>query len=135
MGHPDNYIPANPMVTPEHIVPEWYFLPFYTILRAIPSKLGGVILMFSSILVLFFLPWLDKSPVRSSNYRPWNRIAFALFVLDCIFLGYLGGNPPEQPFILMSQIATFYYFLYFFIIIPLIAKFEKPLPLPKAISE
>ena len=135
MGHPDNYIPANPMVTPEHIVPEWYFLPFYAILRAIPSKLGGVILMFSSIFAFFLLPWLDRSSVRSSNYRPWNRIAFVIFLLDCILLGYLGGKPPEQPFILISQIATCYYFLHFFVIIPLIAKFEKPLALPKSISE
>ena len=133
LGHPDNYIPANPMVTPAHIVPEWYFLPFYAILRAVPSKLGGVILMFSSILVLFFLPWLDRSSVRSNNYRPWNRIAFWFFIIDCLALGYLGGQPAEEPFITISRIAGTYYFLHFFVITPLIAKYEKPLPLPKSI--
>lgn len=133
LGHPDNYIPANPMVTPAHIVPEWYFLPFYAILRAVPSKLGGVILMFSSILVLFFLPWLDRCSVRSNNYRPWNRIAFWFFITDCLVLGYLGGQPAEEPFITMSRFAGTYYFLHFFVITPLIAKYEKPLPLPKSI--
>ena len=86
MGHPDNYIPANPLVTPAHIVPEWYFLPFYAILRAVPSKLGGVVLMFGSILILFFLPWIDKSPVRSANYRPLYKWAFWIFVINCLFL-------------------------------------------------
>lgn len=133
LGHPDNYIPANPMVTPAHIVPEWYFLPFYAILRAVPSKLGGVILMLTAILVLLFLPWLDRSPVRSNNYRPWNRIAFWFFVFDCLLLGYLGGQPAEEPYITISRIAGSYYFLHFFIITPLIAKYEKPLPLPQSI--
>jgi ubiquinol-cytochrome c reductase cytochrome b subunit len=131
LGHPDNYIPANPLVTPAHIVPEWYFLPFYAILRAVPSKLGGVILMFSSIAVLFFLPWLDRSKVRSNNYRPLNAIAFWLFVADCIILGYLGGQPPEEPFLTISRVATAYYFLHFFILVPLIAKYEKTLKLPE----
>src|ERR1043166_9427467 len=81
-GEPDNYIPANPLATPPHIVPEWYFLPFYAILRAVPNKLGGVVLMFSSILVLFVLPWLDRSPVRSGRFRPMFRIFFWLLVLD-----------------------------------------------------
>ncbi len=133
LGHPDNYIPANPMVTPAHIVPEWYFLPFYAILRAVPSKLGGVILMFSAIAVLFFLPWLDRSPVRSSSYRPWNRIAFFFFVIDCLALGYLGGQPAEEPYISISRIAASYYFFHFLVLIPVIAKFEKPLPLPQSI--
>ena len=133
LGHPDNYIPANPLVTPAHIVPEWYFLPFYAILRAVPSKLGGVVLMFSAIGVLFALPWLDRSPVRSSDYRPWNRIAFFVFLADCIVLGYLGGQPAQEPYITMSRLAASYYFFHFFVLVPLIAKYEKPLPLPTSI--
>lgn len=133
LGHPDNYIPANPLVTPAHIVPEWYFLPFYAILRAVPSKLGGVILMFSAIGVLFFLPWLDRSPVRSGNYRPWFRVAFILFIIDCLVLGYVGGMPAEEPYITVSRLAAFYYFFHFLILLPLIAKYETPLPLPKNI--
>jgi ubiquinol-cytochrome c reductase cytochrome b subunit len=133
LGHPDNYIKANPMVTPSHIVPEWYFLPFYAILRAVPSKLGGVILMFSAIIILFFLPWLDRSSVRSSNYRPWNKIAFWLFVIDCLMLGYVGGMPPEEPYLTISRFAASYYFFHFLILVPLIAKFERPLELPESI--
>lgn len=133
LGHPDNYIPANPLVTPAHIVPEWYFLPFYAILRAVPSKLGGVITMFSAIIVLFFLPWLDKSPVRSNNYRPINRIAFFILIVDCLVLGYLGAQPAEEPFITMSRICAAYYFLHFLILVPLIAKYEKTLKLPLSI--
>ena len=125
LGHPDNYIPANPLVTPAHIVPEWYFLPFYAILRAVPSKLGGVILMFSSILILFFLPWLDRSKVRSANYRPLYKWAFWLFLVDCLILGYVGGKPAEEPYISLSRIAAAYYFFHFLIIIPGIARFEK----------
>lgn len=130
LGHPDNYTPANPLVTPAHIVPEWYFLPFYAILRAVPSKLGGVLLMFASILILFFLPWLDRSPVRSGNYRPVFRIAFWFFVADCLILGYVGGKPAEEPFITISRLAACYYFFHFLILLPFIAKYEKPLPLP-----
>jgi ubiquinol-cytochrome c reductase cytochrome b subunit len=134
LGHPDNYIPANPLVTPAHIVPEWYFLPFYAILRAVPSKLGGVILMFASIIILFFLPWIDRSPVRSANYRPMFKIAFWVFILDAIILGYIGSQPPEEPFITIGRIATLYYFAHFLVIIPLICRFEKPLPLPESIA-
>lgn len=135
LGHPDNYIPANPMVTPEHIVPEWYFLPFYAILRAIPDKLGGVTAMFSAIIVLFFLPWLDGCKVRSGAYRPKFKIFFWVFIIDVILLGYIGGNPPEGIYITLGQIATFYYFLHFFVIIPVLGKYEKTLPLPKSISD
>jgi ubiquinol-cytochrome c reductase cytochrome b subunit len=135
LGHPDNYIPANPLVTPAHIVPEWYFLPFYAILRAVPSKLGGVVLMISAILILFFLPWLDRSKVRSSCYRPWNKIALYIFAIDCILLGYVGGKPPEEPFLTISRVASVYYFFHFLILVPLIAKYEKPLPLPKSLDE
>jgi quinol-cytochrome oxidoreductase complex cytochrome b subunit len=94
LGHPDNYIPANPMVTPEHIVPEWYFLPFYAILRSVPDKLGGVLLMFGAILILFLLPWLDTSKVRSAKFRPIYKQLFWVFVLACIGLTYAGGQPP-----------------------------------------
>lgn len=135
LGHPDNYIPADPLLTPAHIVPEWYFLPFYAILRAVPSKLGGVLLMLASILILFFLPWLDRSPVRSSSYRPWNKIAIMIFVVDCLILGYVGGKPAEEPYLTISRIAASYYFFHFLILVPLIAKYEKPLPLPKSLDE
>jgi ubiquinol-cytochrome c reductase cytochrome b subunit len=134
LGHPDNYIPANPMVTPEHIVPEWYFLPFYAILRSIPDKLAGVITMFGSIFVLFFLPWLDSCKVRSGAYRPKFKIFFWLFIFDVVLLGYIGGNPPEGIYIILGQFATFYYFLHFLVILPLLGKYEKTLPLPKSIS-
>lgn len=133
LGHPDNYVKANPMVTPAHIVPEWYFLPFYAILRAVPSKLGGVILMFGAILILFFLPWLDRSKVRSNDYRPWSKIAFWLFVIDCLILGYVGGQPPEEPYLSISRVAATYYFFHFLVLVPFIAKYEKPLPLPESI--
>ena len=135
LGHPDNYIPANPMVTPPHIVPEWYFLPFYAILRAVPSKLGGVILMFGAIIVLFFLPWLDRSPVRSANYRPYYRIAFWLFVIDALILGYVGGQPPEEPYLSISRVAACYYFFHFFVIVPWVAKNEVPSEMPNTIDE
>ncbi len=131
LGHPDNYIPADPLLTPAHIVPEWYFLPFYAILRAVPSKFGGVTLMFSSILVLFFLPWLDCSRVRSANYRPIYRIAFWLFIIDCLILGYVGGRPPIEPYLTISRFAATYYFLHFLLLVPFISFFEKPLPTPE----
>ncbi|WP_347938593.1 cytochrome b [Rickettsia oklahomensis] len=131
LGHPDNYIPANPLVTPAHIVPEWYFLPFYAILRAVPSKLGGVVLMFGSIFVLFLLPWFDTSKVRSSNYRPIYRIAFWIFMADCLLLGYLGWQPSEEPYITISRFTVCYYFFHFLVALPLIGKYEKPLPLPE----
>ena len=135
MGHPDNYIPANPMQTPAHIVPEWYFLPFYAILRAVPDKLGGVLLMFAAIFVLFVLPWLDRSPVRSARFRPMFRIFFWLLFIDCIALGYLGGKPAEGVYVLLSRLATAWYFLHFLVILPLLSVFETTKPLPKSISE
>ena len=135
MGHPDNYIPANPMQTPAHIVPEWYFLPFYAILRAVPDKLGGVLLMFSAILVLFVLPWLDRSPVRSARFRPVFRIFFWLLFIDFIALGYLGGMPAEGIYVVLSRVATAWYFLHFLAILPLLSVFETTKPLPKSISE
>lgn len=135
LGHPDNYIPANPMVTPEHIVPEWYFLPFYAILRAIPDKLGGVIAMFGAILILFFLPWIDNSKVKSGAYRPKFKIFFWIFISDVIALGFIGGKPPEGIYIILGQVATFYYFLHLLVITPIVARFEKTLPLPRSISD
>jgi ubiquinol-cytochrome c reductase cytochrome b subunit len=134
MGHPDNYIPANPMVTPAHIVPEWYFLPFYAILRSVPDKLGGVVLMFASILILFLLPWLDFSRVRSAKFRPIYKQVYWLLVIDALVLGWIGGNPPEGMYIVIGRIATAYYFLHFLVLIPLISLFERPLPLPESIS-
>lgn len=132
LGHPDNYIPANPLVTPAHIVPEWYFLPFYAILRAVPTKLGGVVLMFGSIILLFFLPWLDRSKVRSAAYRPLYKWAFWIFVVDCLVLGYVGGMPAEEPYITISRIAATYYFFHFLILLPILAKYEKPVNVPRA---
>jgi ubiquinol-cytochrome c reductase cytochrome b subunit len=117
LGHPDNYIEANPLVTPAHIVPEWYFLPFYAILRAITfnigpidSKLGGVLAMFGSIAVLFVLPWLDTSKVRSAVYRPWYKLFFWIFVADAVLLGWLGAKPAEGVYTTLAQIGTAYYF-------------------------
>ena len=142
LGHPDNYIPANPMQTPAHIVPEWYFWPFYAILRSftqpllfIPGKLMGVLAMFAAILVWFIMPWLDRSPVRSAKFRPLYRKFFWALVIDVLVLGYCGVQAPEQPFILLAQIATIYYFAHFFIIVPLVSSIERPEPLPFSITE
>ena len=134
LGHSDNYIPANPLVTPTHIVPEWYFLPFYAILRSIPSKLGGVIAMFGSILILFALPWLDRSPIKSGHYRPKFKIFYFLFILNFIILGYIGGKPPEEPYLTVSRITTVLYFCYFLILLPILAKYETAKPQPLSID-
>jgi quinol-cytochrome oxidoreductase complex cytochrome b subunit len=122
-------------VTPAHIVPEWYFLPFYAILRAIPSKLGGVIAMFSSIAIFVFLPWLDTSRVRSARYRPVFKVFFWVFVAAGIGLGYLGSQPPEGGFVIAARILTTYYFLHLLVIIPLLGLFERPRPLPASIAD
>jgi ubiquinol-cytochrome c reductase cytochrome b/c1 subunit len=135
LGHSDNYIPANPLQTPAHIVPEWYFLPFYAILRAIPSKLGGVIAMFGSIVVLVFVPWLDTSKVRSARYRPLYKQFFWILLIVCIGLGYLGAKPAEGGYVIVARILTAYYFLHFLVILPLLGFIEKPKPLPKSIAE
>ena len=134
LNHPDNYIPANPLVTPAHIVPEWYFLPFYAILRSVPNKLGGVILMFSAIAVLFVLPWLDTSPVRSTRFRPMYKPFLFLFVVSFFALGYVGGKPPEGLNVVIGQVATAYYFLHFLVVLPVLGKLERPLPLPESIA-
>jgi len=135
LGEADNYIKANPLVTPAHIVPEWYFLPFYAILRAVPDKLGGVLLMFAAIGVLFLLPWLDTSKVRSATFRPWFKQFFFIFVAVCLGLGYLGGKPAEGGYVLASRILTAYYFAHFLIILPLVGLFEKPKKLPESIAQ
>jgi ubiquinol-cytochrome c reductase cytochrome b/c1 subunit len=135
LGHPDNYIPANPLVTPAHIVPEWYFLPFYAILRAVPDKLGGVILMFSAIGVLLALPWLDTSRVRSARYRPIYQKFFWLLVLACFALTYVGGKPPEGWYVIIGRLATAYYFFHFLLLLPLLGVLERPRPLPRSIDE
>ena len=135
LGHPDNYIPANPSVTPTHIVPEWYYLPFYAILRAIPSKLGGVTMLLLSIVLLAFLPWLDTSKVRSATYRPLYRQFFWIFVAVVIGLGYLGSQPPEGGFVYAARILTAWYFIHLLIILPLSGFIETPKPLPASISE
>ena len=124
LGHPDNYIPANPMSTPAHIVPEWYFLPVYAILRSIPNKLGGVLaigLVFVSLLVL---PFIQTSPIRSSSFRPLHRKLFWLLVADCLLLGWIGCQPVEDPYVLIGQIASVYFFIYFLICMPLLGKLE-----------
>jgi len=143
LGHADNYIEANPLSTPAHIVPEWYFWPFYAILRAftvdflfIPAKLLGVLAMFGAIILLFFLPWLDPSPVRSGHYRPLFKKFFWFGLIPCVLvLSYCGGAPAEEPYVMLSQIASAYYFAHFLIILPLVSMVERPLPLPNSISE
>ncbi len=134
LGHPDNYIPADPLVTPAHIVPEWYFLPFYAILRAVPSKLGGVILMFSAIIVWFFLPWLDSHKARSGEYRPWFRKLYWVFLVDVIALGYIGAKPAEGIYITLGAIFTIYYFVHFLVILPFLSYYEKHETLPESID-
>ncbi len=135
LGHADNYIPANPLVTPPHIVPEWYFLPFYAILRAIPSKLGGVLTMFSAIAVLVFIPWLDTSRVRSTKYRPIYRWFFWLLVFTCLALGYLGSKPAEGAYVQWARLFTLYYFIHFLVVMPIVGIIETPSAMPRSISE
>ena len=147
LGHPDNYIQANPLVTPPHIVPEWYFLPFYAILRAIDfnfildSKLLGVIAFGGSILILFFLPWLDTSKVRSGTFRPMFKWFYWVFVANFVLLTWYGAQTPDMKIIGnftvadTSKLSVLYYFAYFLVILPLLGRFEKPRPLPNSISE
>jgi ubiquinol-cytochrome c reductase cytochrome b subunit len=140
LGDPQNYIPANPLQTPPEIVPEWYFLPFYAILRSvpdilfIPAKLAGVLCMFGSIGLLFVLPWLDGSKVRSARFRPIYKWVFWLLVIDAFALGIVGAHRPEGLYVVIGRIATLYYFVHFLVVIPLLGKFERPLPLPASIS-
>jgi ubiquinol-cytochrome c reductase cytochrome b/c1 subunit len=159
-GEADNYIPANPLSTPAHIVPEWYYLPFYAILRAVPdnfvgqwigfgyiivdAKLAGVISLAASILILFVLPWLDTSKVRSGRFRPVFKWFFWIFLLDVAILGVCGAHSPDEQvfswfkdfsYLSLGRIVTAYYFIHFLIILPIVGKIEKPLPLPTSISE
>ena len=124
LGHPDNYIPANPMVTPPHIVPEWYFLPFYAILRSIPNKLGGVVAMFGAIVILLLVPFILTSEVRSAAFRPLYRLLFWIFFFNCLILGWIGGNEVKFPFYELGQASTVFYFAYFLILVPLCNRFE-----------
>ena len=135
LGHAINYEQADPLKTPAHIVPEWYFLPFYAILRAIPSKLFGVIAMAGSIIVLFFIPWLDTSSVRSAKYRPLYRIFFWLLLISFVALAYLGAKPPEGWYVFWARIFTAYYFIHFLIIMPILGLVERPKPMPNSITE
>jgi ubiquinol-cytochrome c reductase cytochrome b subunit len=135
LGHPDNYNKANPLMTPAHIVPEWYLLPYYAILRAIPNKLLGVIMMFGSIAVLFLLPWLDTSRVRSAVYRPLYKQFFWVLVVVSIGLGYLGSQPPEGGYVIAARLLTAYYFIHFLVILPLLGLFETPLSRPASIAD
>jgi len=153
LGHTDNYIPANPLVTPEHIVPEWYFLPYYAMLRAIDfnigipftdiviinSKLGGVLVMLGSILILFFLPWLDTSPVRSCTFRPIYKWLVFLLIINCFILGYIGSQPADAsfggiPLNWIGKLGTFWYFFHFLVLSPVVGRIERPLPLPTSIG-
>jgi ubiquinol-cytochrome c reductase cytochrome b subunit len=152
LGHADNYIPANPLQTPAHIVPEWYMLPFYAILRAVPDKFGGVVAMFGAIGILFVLPWIDTSKVRSMRYRPTMKVFFVLFVIACVGLGWCGGQLPDAPvighfktftlidgdvnsFLWLTRFLTLYYFAFLGPILFFVGLKEKPLPIPASISE
>ncbi len=135
LGHADNYIEANPMVTPTHIVPEWYLLPFYAILRSVPDKLFGVIVMFASIFVLVILPWLDTSKVKSAIFRPLYKQFYWILVLDVIILGYMGAMPAEGLYLLVARVATAYYFAHFLLILPILGKKEKTLNVPLSLTE
>ena len=135
LGHADNYIEANPLVTPAHIVPEWYLLPFYAILRSVPDKLMGVIAMFSAILILAALPWLDTSKVRSAIFRPLYKQFYWILVIDVLILGYVGAMPAEGLYLLIARVATAYYFIHFLIILPFLGLTEKTNPIPLSISE
>jgi len=127
LGHPDNYIPANPLVTPVHIVPEWYFLPFYAILRSIPDKLGGVLAMVGAIAAWFTLPILNTSEVRSTEFRPIFGFFYWFLIADFLLLGWIGQKPVEDPYILVGILATIFYFVFFFILVPSIGLVEKKL--------
>jgi ubiquinol-cytochrome c reductase cytochrome b/c1 subunit len=135
LGHADNYIPANPAVTPAEIVPEWYYLPFYAILRSIPNKLLGVIALFGAIAVPTFLPWLDTSPVKSARFRPLFAKFFWAFAIACIGLGWLGTKSPEGVYLTSSRLLTFYYFAFFLLVLPVLGLIETTKPVPKSISE
>ena len=135
LGHADNYIEANPMVTPAHIVPEWYLLPFYAILRSVPDKLLGVIAMFGALFILVILPWLDTSRTRSAIFRPLYKQFYWFLVADVLILGYVGAMPAEGIYLLVARVATAYYFAHFLIILPLLSRKEKVIDVPLSITE
>ncbi len=145
LGDPDNYTPANPLVTPAHIKPEWYYLPFYAILRSFPNKLLGVIALFGSIGTLFFVPWLDtQRRVRSARFRPVYKQVFWILVIDCLVLGYVGAQPAdavwhlgdvEFPLVWLGRLTTLYYFAHFWVIMPIVGWVETPRPLPDSIAK
>ena len=135
LGHADNYIEANPLITPSHIVPEWYLLPFYAILRSVPDKLFGVIAMFAAIFVLIILPWLDTSKVRSAIFRPLYKQFYWFLLADVLILGYVGAMPAEGLYLLVARVATAYYFIHFLIILTILSKKEKTLEIPTSITE
>ena len=141
LGHPDNYIPANPMQTPAHIVPEWYFWPFYAILRSfttdfLPARQAvGVLAMFCAILVWFFMPWLDTVAGAFGPFPPGVQKFFWLLVIDVAVLGYCGGSPAEEPYLMICQIASAYYFLHFLVVLPIVSSIESTKPLPFSITE
>ena len=143
-GNPDNYTPANPVVTPPDIVPEWYLLPFYAMLRSVPQKLIGVLVMAGSLVTLAFVPWLDTSKVRSTRFRPMMKQFFWLFVIDCLILGYCGSQGADAslemqgmqlPLVWVARVATLYYFGFFWVVMPLLGIIERPKPLPASISQ
>jgi len=140
LGHPDNYVKANPLVTPAHIVPEWYYLPFYAILRAIPNELIGVVAMFASILILFAMPWLDASRIRSLRFRPLSQFFFWIFAVNGLFLGYLGQKAPDDILFAsfnvtdFSRVSLAYYFGYFLVVMPLVSRMETTKPIPTSIA-
>ena len=127
LGHSDNYIPANPLVTPPHIVPEWYFLPFYAILRSIPDKLGGVVAMIAAILILLLLPIINTSEIRSSKFRPIFGVAYWFFAADFLLLGWIGQKPVETPYIEVGMGLTLFYFVFLLVLVPVIGLIEKQL--------
>ena len=143
-GNPDNYTPANPLVTPPDIVPEWYLLPFYAMLRSVPQKLVGVLVLAGAILTLFFIPWLDTSRVRSNRFRPLMKQFFWLFAVDCVLLGYLGAQSADAswnlggvslPLVWLARLGTAYYYGFFWIIMPIIGLIETPKALPDSIAK
>jgi ubiquinol-cytochrome c reductase cytochrome b subunit len=143
-GNPDNSVPANALVTPPDIIPEWYLTPFYAMLRSIPQKLGGVVVLATAILVLFFVPWLDSSKVRSLRFRPTMRIFFWVFAVDCVLLGVVGSKSADAilhlsygisiPYLWIGRFATAYYLAYFFLILPIVGRIEETKPLPDSIA-
>ncbi len=143
-GNPDNYIPANPLVTPTDIVPEWYLLPFYAMLRSVPQKLIGVLVLFGALATLFFVPWLDTSKVRSCRFRPLMKQFFWVFAADCVLLGYVGSQTADAawhfggfdlPLVWLARLGTLYYYAFFWVIMPLIGLIERPKSLPQTIAQ